>query len=948
MRIRLSIIVLFFTMWSTVSFAQQQCIIKGRIQDTLNNNYLPHAAVTLIHASDSIMETFTRTKDDGSFELHAASGDRYLVMITYPGFVDYIDIVTVKDGKTKDMGNIPMITRSHLLTEFVFEQNRGAIKVKGDTIEYVADSFKTKDNATVEDLLKKLPGLQVDKNGQVTAQGEKVQKILVDGEEFFSDDPAVVTKNLQANAVDKVQVFDKKSDQAEFTGIDDGVRTKTIDLKLKEDKKKGYFGKVVAGGGGDEKGNGYYENQAMINDFKGKRQVSVFGVMSNTARVGLGWGDADKYGVSNVSTDVSSDGSVTSFYSSDDNDNISWDGTYNGEGLPTVWTAGAHFADKWKEDKHHVNANYRYANQNIDAVGNTTTDYIIPGSSYTTTESKTSSKMGMRHNLGGTYEWKIDSSSNLKLTLGGNYADTKSNTNYTNESHTVSGDPMNDGYRNINGDANSKSESADIFWRKRFKKKGRTISVDLPESYKVSNSNSFLRSSNTYRYTDSAGNSYDTTATVNQQKVNDNVALSVGTKIEYTEPLSKVAYIDASYGLKLDNNKAARTTIDTNSTDGSYTDTNSVYSSNYAYNVLTNSGGMALRFDYKKMVFSFGGSLSYASIEQKDLRNDTSSTYSYLNFFPKADFTYKFENQSRFNFRYYGNTRQPSLSQIQPLLDNTDPNNIAIGNPDLKQEFRHSFTASYNSYKVLSGSYLWLNATYSLVQNAITRVDSVLYGGRRLYQYRNVNGNYFVSGYGGYGLRIPKTQMRAGIWTSVNLAHSNTFVNGQPNVSSNNSYTFGPRLDYDKPDKFEFSFSPQVVYNDNKATISTNVASYWSGQVDFDGSVQLPLKFEIGTDINWYLRQKTSVFNTNNNVFRWNAYVSKKFLKKSQLELRLSAFDILDQNKGFSRYAQSSYIYENSYNTIRRYGLLSLIWNFTKTAAGTPPPDDGPKMRFRG
>ncbi|OJW83003.1 MAG: hypothetical protein BGO69_03755 [Bacteroidetes bacterium 46-16] len=947
MRIRLSFILLFFILWSNISYAQQ-AIIKGRIQDTLNNNYLPHAAVTLIHASDSIMETFARTKDDGSFELHAASGDRYLVMITYPGFVDYIDIVTVKDGKTKDMGNIPMITRSHLLTEFVFEQNRGAIKVKGDTIEYVADSFKTKDNATVEDLLKRLPGLQVDRNGQVTAQGEKVQKILVDGEEFFSDDPAVVTRNLQANAIDKVQVFDKKSDQAEFTGIDDGIKTKTIDLKLKEDRKKGFFGKAVAGGGTDGSPNGFFENQAMINGFKGKRQLSVFGIMSNTGKAGLGWNDAEKYGTSNNSFDVSSDGSVTSYYDNEDNDNVSWNGTYNGEGLPTVWTTGAHYANKWNEDKEHVSANYRFAKQNIETAGNTTTQYITPGSSYTTVEKRNAFSSGLRHNLGGLFEWKTDSLSNLKVSVSGNYANTKSHTDYTTDSRTPEDSLMNSGHRSINSDASSKSEKVDIFWRKRFKKKGRTISIDIPESYKETNSTSYLISSNTYHYTDTLGNPYSYTLPVNQEKLNTGATFSIGTKIEYTEPLSKVAYIDASYGLKMDDSKAARTTLDTNNIDGNYTDTNALYTSNYLYNVLTNSGGLSLRFVYKKFNFSFGGTVANAAFKQQDLNYDTTYNYNYLNFFPKADFSYKFENQASFNFHYYGATRQPSLSQLQPLRDNTDPLNIAIGNPDLKQEFRHTINARYNSYKVLSGRYIWAGATLGLVQNAITRTDTVFPGGLREYQYRNMNGNYFVSAFGGYGSRIPKTQVQAGFWLNVNLAHSNTLVNGQKNVSDNNSYTFGPRIEYNKPDKFEFTISPQVVYNDNKATISTNIASYWSGQIDFDGSVQLPLKFEVGTDINWYLRERTDVFTTNNNVFRWNAYVSKKFLKKSQLELRVSAFDILDQNKGFNRYAQSSYIYENNYNTIRRYGLLSLIWNFTKTSAGAAPPDDGPKMRWRG
>lgn len=939
MRPRLSFILLLLILASHSSFAQTT-IIKGKIQDTLNNMYLPHAAVTLMHASDSVMETFCRSKDDGSFELRAANGDKYLLMITYPGFADYIDIVTVKDGKTKDMGNVPMVTRSHLLTEFVFEQNRGAIKVKGDTIEYVADSFKTKDNATVEDLLKKLPGLQVDKNGQVTAQGEKVQKILVDGEEFFSDDPAVVTKNLQANAVDKVQVFDKKSDQAEFTGIDDGVKIKTIDLKLKEDKKKGYFGKVIGGGGAGDNGagknnKGYYENQAMINRFKGKLQMSVFGVMSNTGKVGLGWNDADKYGSSGSNSEMSDDGFYYTYSTNDDD--VSWNGTYNGQGLPTAWTAGAHFANKWNEDKNHINANYRFAKQNIETLGNTITQYIIPNSSYTTTERNSSYSTAMRHNLSGSYEWKPDTSQSLKLTFGGNYANTQTRSDYSNESRSALGDTVKSrGSRALNTDATSKKENVEALYRKRFKKKGRTISVDVNENYKEANSTSYLRSYNTYFF-----GALDTTETINQKKVNASSTFSLSGKAEYTEPLSKVAYIDASYALRIDNSSAAKTSIDTNNTDRGYTDTNALFSSNYAYNVMVNTGALAMRFVYKKFNFSFGGSVSDAGYKQQDLMHDTAYNYNYLNFFPKANFNYKFENQASLSFSYSGGTRQPTLQQIQPLLDNTDPNNIETGNTNLKQEFRHTFSGHYNSYKVLSGRYIWAGGSFNLIQDAITRVDSIAFGTQRIYHYENMNGNYAASFYGGWGSRIPKTDLQGGFYGSVNLGHTNSKVNNQSNVSDNNVYTFGPSLRYNKKDKFDFSFNPQVNYNDNHSTISTNAVSYWSGDISLEGSVQLPLKFELGTDIDWYIRQKTTVFPTNNNVFKWNAYVSKKFLKKSQLELRASVFDIFNQNIGFSRYAESNYIYQNNYNTIRRYGLISLIWNFTKTAAGTPAPDNG-------
>jgi hypothetical protein len=306
--------------------------------------------------------------------LQTPKADKYIIMITFPSFADYIDIVTVnKDKPMVDMGTIPMISKSHLLSEFVLKQQIGAIKIKGDTTEYVADSFAVREGATVEELLKKLPGIQVNKNGEVTAQGEKVQKILVDGEEFFTDDPAVVTKSLQAKAIDKVQVFDKKSDQAEFTGIDDGSREKTINLQLKDKMKKGYFGKVNVGGGTD----GYFENQAMLNAFKGKRKLSVFGIVANTGKIGLGWEDRDKFG-SGSNVEMTDDG-VYNISGDDDDMTESWNGTYTGQGLPSAWTGGLHYSNKWLEDKLHLSGNYRYAKQNIETVNNNLSETVLPG-----------------------------------------------------------------------------------------------------------------------------------------------------------------------------------------------------------------------------------------------------------------------------------------------------------------------------------------------------------------------------------------------------------------------------------------------------------------------------------------------------------------------------------------------------------------------------------------
>lgn len=916
-RLLLLIILLCFSFYSKA----QSFAIKGNVSDTLNNVSLQHASITLIRAEDSVLVTFARTNEKGDFSLHPGTTGKFIIMISFPSFAEYVDIVKLSNEKPEiNMGNIPMVSKTHLLEEFVLKQQIAAIKVKGDTTEYMADSFKVKDNASVEDLLKKLPGLQVDKNGQVTAQGEKVEKILVDGEEFFSDDPAVVTKSLQANIVEKVQVFDKKSDQAEFTGIDDGQKTKTINLQLKENKKKGYFGKVSAGGGTDQ----YFENQGMLNAFKGKRQFSVFGIVSNTDKIGLGWQDRNKYAESEDNTVVTDDGSImTTFTSSDDFS--SWDGTYSGQGLPKVWTTGAHFADKWGDaDKYHVTGNYRYAKQNVETGGDMITEYTIPGSRYFTDEHRNLFSSGQRHGADGLFEWKLDSTSSLKLTVNGGYSETQNNNSYETEAISNEQDTSYRSNRQLNSDASSKNVNATLLYRKKFAKKGRSLSVSLTENYKESNSTGYLHSL-THFYTTGQD------SLVDQRKVNDAQNLVFKGRINYTEPLSKVSFVELNYALGVNNSNAEKNSYDRQST-GEYTDSlNPMYSSNYRFNILQNSGGAAFRFVYKKVNFSFGGDISNTTYKQLNLGTDTvyhrSYEYSYNNFFPRVNFSYKPNKQASVNFSYMGSSRQPTIEQIQPLRDNTDPLNIPVGNPGLGQQFNHTFSVRYNFYKVLDNEYLWSSANYSFINNAISRSDFVNSDGSRTYQYVNVQGNYTASAYLGYNFKVKAVRLGARLHTNIN--HSKNFVNGVENISNNNLYGIDFDLNYDIENKLSIYFTPGISYNDNKASISTYTTSYWSTGNDLTITYQLPKKIELSTMITWYMREKTPGFDQNNSVVRWNAYVSKKLLKKDQLEVRASVFDILNQNIGFTRYAQNNYVTQDSYNTIRRYGMLSVIWNFT-------------------
>eukprot|EP01136_Pigoraptor_vietnamica_P045037 Opistho-1_new@22526 len=325
---KLPILLVLFCLAATVSVFAQPVSLKGTITDTLNKQNLSNAVISVLRAKDSVLVKFTRTSATGNFELKNLPAGNFIVMVTYPSYADYVEKISLEAGKDRDLGSLPLITKANLLQEVIVRQRVGAIRVKGDTTEYKADSFHVSANADVQELLRKMPGIQVNSKGEITAQGDKVEKILVDGEEFFSDDPAVVTKNLRADAVDKIQAFDKKSDQATFTGIDDGQKIKTLNIQLKEDKKKGYFGKVEAGTDFDK----YRYGKVLANAFKGKRKISGYITTDNTKFESLNWDENRNYaGDANTTTQIGDDGGISIWSSGDE---FSW-----GRGFPPMYSA---------------------------------------------------------------------------------------------------------------------------------------------------------------------------------------------------------------------------------------------------------------------------------------------------------------------------------------------------------------------------------------------------------------------------------------------------------------------------------------------------------------------------------------------------------------------------------------------------------------------------------
>ena len=906
-------------------------LINGNIKDTLEKKILSNASILLLRQSDSILVQYTRTNKAGHFILLHIPPGHYLLLVTYPAYADYADSLIVKDTADINLPSIALVLKSKLLEAVVVNGSKGAIHIKGDTVEFKADSFHTQAGATVEDLLKKLPGIQVDRNGKITAQGEKVQKVLVDGEEFFGDDPTLVTQNLRADMVDKVQVFDKKSDQSEFTGIDDGQKKKTINLKLKDGKKNGYFGKVTAGAGTD----GYDDAQAMVNLFKKKKKLAAYGILSNTGKTGLNWQERDNYGQS--FSGMAEYDENTGFFSLNmpANDLDSWDGRYNGQGFPSVKTGGLHYNDKWDDDRRSFNGNYKVMQLDVNGSSATNSQYILPDTLYYNRQNQTFRNHILRHSLDGSYELKFDSTSSLKIMADGGTDHKTSDSRFTSEFLAIDSSLVNRNTRTISNTSDTRTVNSNLLWRKKLPKKGRTLSVNIRENYSHNSAAGYLNS--VTNYFNNGIPSHD--SLIDQYKNYHTENTLLDSKITYTEPLSAISFLTANYGLSVSNSQSDRSSFN-KSNAGKYTALDTLYSNNYQFNVFTQQGGLAYSLVKKRLRFNAGTNLGFTSFHQRDLQADTMTRRQFTNWYPQASFSYSFSSQRRLNVQYNGYTSQPSLQQIQPIRTNEDPLNITVGNPGLKPQFVNRIGLNFFDYKVLTDRSIWASMSYEFTQNAISNSSTVDTSGKRFSQSINVNGNHTLNANISYDFKWSAPDLHIGLFTDVSQSNSVSIVNSLLNTTRSGNYQLGLSINKSKEKKYELSLRSSATYTQSHSSVNAGVRTdYWTFNIGPALDLFGPLRFQVHGESDISLRQKTPVFTKNNNVVLLNAWIGKKFLKNDALLLKVSGNDLLNQNIGFNRTVNSNFISENTYSTIKRYFMFSIVWNFTK--AGTPAPANG-------
>ncbi len=825
----------------------QKIEVSGFIKDTSTKASLKNAVVIVLTAKDSVISNFTRVKEDGSYSLKDVEPGKYILSVTHPNFGDFVDDIEIK-STNETLALIALTPKSKLL-EAVLVKSGNPIRIKGDTTIYTADSFKVSANANVEELLKKMPGIQVDKNGQIKAMGQTVEKVLVDGEEFFGDDPGMAVKNLRAGAVKEVQVFDKKSEQSEFTGIDDGKTQKTINLKLKEDKKKGYFGKIDLAGGPQKNIDTRYNDNILLSSFKGKRKITGFLLNGNTGQDGLSWQDEEKFGNSNADVTFDEESGNTYYSNNRSSDGEPYIDARNG--FITNLNGGVQYSNKWNE-KSNVNFAPRYNSQRYSNTQQTFTQTQIGDSTLNENSNVFTNINRNNVKLKGIYDLKIDSNNSVKITANGNFYNTQSSERRNALTTGGSGTFKNGSNRFLTTNSDKQAYSGNAVFKHKFKKARRTLSLSVDLNLLESEGKTFLRS-------DTLNSFFIPLPNVNQMKDYDKATNNLSTKIVYTEPLSKKYSLELGYQISLNNGTNGQNTFEYTNASAKYDTKVDTLSNRFKQNITQNIPSAKINYSYKKFKINVGSGVSFINFDLKDITLNKTYSRNFTNFFPSARMSYTYKSNHSISINYNGSTRQPTIDQLQPLRNNNDQFNQILGNPDLKPAFSNNFSINNNAYNFIKDIFIYQGFNVSLTQNAITNnriIDKT--NGRTTTQPINTNGNFSVNYYGGGGLKIKKINTRVNLNANVGYYKFADFINSKKSFAQSTNAGFSLNISKEKEKKYEVSIDYNPRYNVQKTSQNNNKLSYFTHGLEIDARLYYKKVWSLSTDYELTIRQKTA------------------------------------------------------------------------------------------
>lgn len=887
--------------------------------DTIAKQPVSNATLTLLKRKDSALVSFTMSNAKGQFEITGIGNGDYRLLITHINYHNKTVDFTISNGN-RDLGSIIMFDKSTTLKEVVVNAEAPPVTLIGDTVQYNAGSFKTQPNANVEDLLKKLPGVKVDKDGNVKAQGEKVQKVLVDGKEFFGNDPKIATKNLPADAIDKVQVYDKLSDQAQLTGFDDGNSEKTINLKLKKDRKKGYFGKISAGTGDD----GRYQGRLNVNSFKGARQMSMIGMGNNTNAEGFSFMDILNFtgamnqlknGGGNISINISDEDPIAGLLGA------------NNTGINSTLGGGVNY-NNIIGTKTDFQSNYFYSRYNPIRESHIQRQYFLPANVYN--QNSYSNNINNNHRLNFIADYQIDSFHSIKISPSFNYQKTNNNTSSDYTTFSDQGKLTNNGNSTNQANNEGYNVSTSILFRKKFRRGGRTFSFNLIDNFGYNTGNGLLQSLTNFY--DAAGNLLQHSP-INQQNNNESSLGGYNARAVYTEPIFKKSLLEFSVGNSNTRNITSRTTNDFNASSGKFDLINNLFSNHFENVYGYTNAGIRLRKKTKSYNYAIGAQWQHATLEGKLSASvkDTALTKGFFNILPNARFQYYFSQFKNLLVSYTTNTNQPSITQLQPLPDNSNPLYIKIGNPNLQQEFTHVFRLNVSLVNPFKNRNIFAFFTFQETQNKIVNTDHINSLGVDSVMQVNTNGVYSMNGNLSWGFPVHFVKGSLELSSSITDYRGKQFINGQTNNIQ--TLTLGPeiRLESNPSDKLNVSVSAGLNYSNSTYSLQPQLkANYFTQIYTGDIGWQLPGRFYFATDFVYRINsQLASGFNAK--VPLWKASISKQMLRFNRGELKFSVNDILNENIGISRSSNQNYVEDSRVNNLKRFFLLSFTYNLTKT-----------------
>ena len=890
--------------------------VKGILTDSIGQS-LNNATSSILHKADSSWVNYALSDEKGSFEIrNLATGD-YHLFISFTGYETFRCSFSISSGKQiSDIGLI-VLMQEYKTLQGVVVTDASPVRINGDTISFKAKAFNSKPEAKVEDVLKKIPGVQVQRDGTIKAMGQQVQKVYVDGKEFFGNDPKIATRNLTADMVDQIQVFDDMSEQSRFTKIDDGSRTKSINIKLKKDKRKGDFGRTALGIGSDSR----YEGNFSFNRFRGDQRISLVGSANNTDKLSYTFTDVSSQGGSSQS---SGGGGVSGA--------VNTPGGSSG-GISKPLSMGINFNDSWGP-KIDFRGSYVYTDNSTVVKQNIFRRNTFPGdsASETTTYSNIHNR-SRTHRLNARWEYAIDSVNSVLYTV--NFSKQQFHDLTIDTSVTFS-DKINkymatEVRTNKLDDRDGLSYAGELLYRRKFKTAGRTFTLGWRNSKGGNESNGYNISPITAYHSDGNIASF---INLNQQAFQENESGNNTISTSYTEPIGRNKLFEINYAYSGNSNISDKKTYDFNSGSGKYDTLNKQLTNYFDYTNASSRAAFNFRHQLRKLNYQIGLGYQISNLENRSITRstgkDTTVHQRFTNLFPTANFNYAITRSKSVKIYYRGRTNAPSVTQLQDVPDVSNPLLIKTGNPALKPEFANNVNVSYNSFALASQRFFYASVSVNYTGNKIVNSIDSLNAVTIIYKPENMNGS--INGSGTASLNFPVKKIKG---LNVNLTNIMYLSRDANLLYKEKNFTTLFQLDqsfginYGK-DKFDLAVSSDLVFNVAAYGVEhSSNTNYFSQAYSADFTYRFKNRFFVLTDFDYYISSGRSV-GYNQDVFLWNASFAKKFFQMNIVEIKFTIYDILKQNDGINRIIGENYFEDIRSNVVPQFFMLTASYNLNR------------------